>query len=386
MAIMSLLRKQTRKASSSEVRTSSDHPSDTPPVDLRSDTVTRPTEQMREAMARAEVGDDVYGEDPTINRLQDMLADRLGKEAALFMASGTMSNQVAIHVHTRPGDEVICHRWSHVYNFEGGAGPAMSGVGFWLLDGPYGLITAEQVDESIRPRGNIHYPRTTLISLENTHNKAGGTIFPLGEIRRIHPVAHAHGLGMHLDGARLFNAAVATRIDVRLWAEPFDTVSICLSKGLGAPAGSVLVGSRALTQEALQVRKRFGGAMRQAGVLAAAGLHALEHHVERLADDHRHARRLAEGVNALEGFRVDLEGVHTNIVPIDVSATGWSEDQVARALKAGGVLVNPFGRSYLRAVTHLDVGAEDIERALEVFARVADEVPGRGPAPESGAV
>jgi threonine aldolase len=213
------------------------------PIDLRSDTVTIPGEEMRSAMAVAEVGDDVYGEDPTVNRLQTELAERLGKEAGLFMASGTMSNHVALNTHTNPGEEVICHRWSHIFNFEGGAGPAMSGVGFNLLDGEYGVITAEQVESVVRP-DSIHYPTTGLISLENTHNKAGGTIFPLEEIRRIREIADRYALPMHLDGARIFNAVVATGIDPQQWAEPFDTISTCLSKGLGAPVGSVLLGSK----------------------------------------------------------------------------------------------------------------------------------------------
>lgn len=341
-----------------------------PITDLRSDTVTRPGEAMRQEMAAADVGDDVYGEDPTVNLLQEELAGMLGKEAALFMASGTMSNQVAINTHTRPGDELICHRWSHVFNFEGGAAPAMSGVGFNLLDGPMGRITAEQVEETIRP-DSIHYPTTRLICIENTHNKAGGTIFPLGEMRRIRKVAESNGLPMHLDGARLFNAAVATRIDVALWAEPFESISICLSKGLGAPAGSVLVGSRDFIQRATQVRKRFGGAMRQIGLLAAAGRYALAHHIERLSEDHVRARRLAEGLDALDAYSVDMEAVQTNIVFIDTSGTGLSEAEVSTALRGRGVLVNPMGRDMLRAVTHLDVDDDDIDRALEAFARIA---------------
>ena len=342
-----------------------------PVTDLRSDTVTRPDEGMRQAMAEAQVGDDVYGEDPTVNLLQEELAEMLGKEAALYMASGTMSNQVAINTHTRPGDEVICHRWSHVFNFEGGTAPAMSGVGFNLLDGSRGLITAEQVEDAVRP-DSIHFPTTALISVENTHNKAGGTVFPLGEMRKIRKVADRHALPMHLDGARLFNAAVATRIDVALWAEPFDSISICLSKGLGAPVGSVLVGSKEFIGRALQVRKRFGGAMRQVGVLAAAGRYALTHNVERLAEDHTRARRLAEGLEATEGYAVDMEAVQTNIVFIDTAASGFSETQVSRALRAQGVLINPMGRDTLRAVTHRDVDDEGIERALEAFSRVGE--------------
>ena len=343
------------------------------PIDLRSDTVTVPGEEMRREMAVAEVGDDVYGEDPTVNRLQAELAERLGKEAGLFMASGTMSNHVALNTHTNPGEEVICHRWSHIFNFEGGAGPAMSGVGFNLLDGEYGVITAEQVESVVRP-DSIHYPTTGLISLENTHNKAGGTIFPLEEIRRIREIADRYALPMHLDGARIFNAAVATGIDPQQWAEPFDTVSTCLSKGLGAPVGSVLLGTKDFIHKALYVRKRFGGAMRQVGILAAAGLYALKHNVERLADDHANARRFAESVNGIEGFSVDLTGAQTNIVMIDVTETGVSEETVRISLADKGVQVHTFGIGFLRAVTHLNISAEEIEKALEVFTEVAESL------------
>ncbi len=342
-------------------------------IDLRSDTVTVPGEEMRRAMADAEVGDDVYGEDPTVNRLQAELAERLGKEAGLFMASGTMSNHVALNTHTSPGEEVICHRWSHVFNFEGGAGPAMSGVGFNLLDGEYGVITAEQVESVVRP-DSIHYPTTGLISLENTHNKAGGTIFPLEEIRRIRKVADTYALPMHLDGARIFNAVVATGIEPQQWAEPFDSMSTCLSKGLGAPVGSVLLGSKDFIRKALYVRKRFGGAMRQAGILAAAGLYALKNNVDRLAEDHANARRLAEGVNGIEGFSVDLTGAQTNIIMIDVTGTGVSEETVQISLAEKGVQVHTFGTGFLRAVTHLNVSAEEIEKALEVFSEVAESL------------
>lgn len=343
------------------------------PIDLRSDTVTVPGEEMRRAMAVAEVGDDVYGEDPTVNRLQTELAERLGKEAGLFMASGTMSNHVALNTHTNPGEEVICHRWSHIFNFEGGAGPAMSGVGFNLLDGEYGVITAEQVESVVRP-DSIHYPTTGLISLENTHNKAGGTIFPLDEIRRIREIADRYALPMHLDGARIFNAVVATGIDPQQWAEPFDSISTCLSKGLGAPVGSVLLGTKDFIHKAIYVRKRFGGAMRQVGILAAAGLYALKHNVERLADDHANARRLAESVNRIEGFSVDLTGAQTNIIMIDVTETGVSEETVRISLADKGVQVHTFGTGFLRAVTHLNISAEEIEKALEVFTEVAESL------------
>ncbi|MFC1628037.1 threonine aldolase family protein [Gemmatimonadota bacterium] len=347
------------------------------PIDLRSDTVTRPSDAMRQAMFTAEVGDDVYGEDPTVNRLQDELADRLGKEAGLYMASGTMSNQVAINAHTHHGQEVICHRWNHVFNFEGGTAPAFSGVGFNLLDGEYGTITAEQIEETIRPV-SYHYPQTALICLENTHNKAGGTIFPLEEIQKIHMIAETHGLPMHLDGARLFNAVVATGIGSADWAEPFDTISICLSKGLGAPVGSVLVGSRDFIDRAVWVRKRFGGAMRQAGILAAAGLYALENNIDRLAEDHANAHHLAESVNALDGLVIDINAVQTNILMINTSGTGLSEEEVRVRLEEVGVLVHTFGRDHLRAVTHLNVTAEDISRAIKGFEKVTADIRSAG--------
>lgn len=324
---------------------------------------------MRQAMAAADVGDDVYGEDPTVNHLQAELAGRLGKEAGLFMASGTMSNQVAVNTLTQPGNEVICHRWSHVFNFEGGTAPAMSGVGFNLQDGEYGVITAEQVEAAIRPV-SIHYPQTALISLENTHNKAGGTIFPLEEIGRIGEVARHHGIPMHLDGARLFNAVVASGIEPHIWAEPFESISVCFSKGLGAPVGSLLVGSKDFIEKALWVRKRFGGAMRQAGVLAAAGLYALEHNIDRLAEDHANARRLAEGVNGIEGFTVDLRSVQTNILMINVEGTGLGEEEVRDRLKGEGILVHAFGRNHLRVVTHLNISNDDVDTALQAFGRV----------------
>ncbi len=347
------------------------------PIDLRSDTVTQPSDAMRQAMFTAEVGDDVYGEDPTVNRLQDELAARLGKEAGLYMASGTMSNQVAINAHTHHGQEVICHRWNHVFNFEGGTAPAFSGVGFNLLDGEYGTITAEQVEETIRPV-SYHYPQTALICLENTHNKAGGTIFPLEEIEKIHTVAETHGLPMHLDGARLFNAVVATGIGPADWAAAFDTVSICLSKGLGAPVGSVLIGSRDFIDQAVWVRKRFGGAMRQAGILAAAGLFALENNIDRLAEDHANARQLAESVNAMDGLNVDLNAVQTNILMINTAGTGLSEEEVRVRLEEHGVLVHAFGRDHLRAVTHLNVAADDISRAIEGFEKVTADIRSAG--------
>jgi len=338
-------------------------------VDLRSDTVTKPTAGMREAMARAEVGDDVFGEDPTVNRLQETVAELLGKEAALFVPSGTMSNQIAIKCHTQPGDEVILERDSHSFHYEGGGPALLSGVQLHPLPGERGVITAAQVAAAVRP-GDHHYPRSRLVCLENTHNRAGGTIFPLEAIGEIRQVADRHGLRMHLDGARLWNAAVATGISEREFAAPFDSVSVCLSKGLGAPVGSLLVGSREFIHLAHRYRKVFGGGMREVGILAAAGLYALAHHRQRLADDHRRARRLAEALAELPGASVDLESVQTNMVFVDVGPSGMEAAEVVAKVREQGVLCLALGPSVIRLVTHLDVDDEGVERAIVAFANI----------------
>ncbi len=339
-------------------------------IDLRSDTVTKPTPEMRKAIAEAEVGDDVFGEDPTVNRLQEMIAELLGKEAALFVPSGTMGNQVSIKVLTQPGDEIICEAHSHCYNFETGGIAFNSGVQPHPVQGNRGVITAEQVEAAIRPAGD-HYPRTRVVAIENTHNTAGGVIFPLDEIKRIRQVADRHGLAMHLDGARLWNAAVATGIEPAVWAQYFDTVTVCLSKGLGAPVGSVIASTAERISEARRIRKVLGAGMRQVGILAAAGIYALEHHVDRLAEDHRRARRLAEAVADLSGFHVDLDTVQTNIVVIQLTRQEWTVPNVVDALKKNGVLVVPFGPDRIRAVTHLWITDGDIDRAIQAFQRVS---------------
>lgn len=339
-------------------------------IDLRSDTVTKPTPEMRKAIAEAEVGDDVFGEDPTVNRLQEMIAELLGKEAALFVPSGTMGNQVSIKVLTQPGDEVICEAHSHCYNFEAGGIAFNSGVQPHPVQGDRGVITAEQVEAAIRPADD-HYPRTRVVAIENTHNTAGGVIFPLDEIKRIRQVADRHGLAMHLDGARLWNAAVATGIEPAVWAQYFDTVTVCLSKGLGAPVGSVIASTAERISEARRIRKVLGAGMRQVGILAAAGIYALEHHVDRLAEDHRRARRLAEAVADLSGFHVDLDTVQTNIVVIQLTRQEWTVPDVVDALKKNGVLVVPFGPDRIRAVTHLWITDGDIDRAIQAFQLVS---------------
>jgi threonine aldolase len=338
-------------------------------IDLRSDTVTRPTPAMRKAMAEAEVGDDVFGEDPTVNALQGKVANLLGKEAALFVPSGTMANQLSIKSHTQPGDEVIIEASSHPYNFEGGAGAALSGIQFQCLKGVRGILDASQIEEAIRPADH-HFPVTRLICLENTHNRGGGSIYPLEKMAEIYRLAKSKGLMLHLDGARLWNASVATGIKPREYAQWADSVSVCLSKGLGAPIGSLVAGSKSFIDRVHRFRKMFGGGMRQAGIIAAAGIYALDHHLERLKEDHRNAKRLAVGLKEFKGVSIDPMHVETNIVIFDVANTGMMGSQVAEAMKKEGVLIHAFSKTQIRLVTHLDVNAEDIEKALKAFKKI----------------
>jgi threonine aldolase len=322
---------------------------------------------MRAAMQAAELGDDVFGEDPTVNRLEAKVADLLGKEAALFVPSGTMSNQIGVRVHTQPGDELICESTCHIYNNEAGGAAALSGVTCRTLEGDYGVLDLCQLADKIRPVEDAHQVRTRLVCLENTHNRGGGRVYPLDKIEAISAWARGHGLALHLDGARLWNAVVASGIGARQWARHFDTVSVCFSKGLGAPVGSALAGPRELISRARRIRKLFGGGMRQAGVLAAAALFALDHHIDRLADDHRHARILAQAIADTPGLRLDPPQVETNLVWFEVDpelGTAW---EVAAALKERGVLVHASGRHTLRACTHLDVSAAQTERAAETI-------------------
>jgi threonine aldolase len=336
-------------------------------IDLRSDTVTKPTPAMRRVMAEAEVGDDVYGEDPTVNRLQEKAAEITGTEAALFVPSGTMGNQVAIAVHTRPGQEVIVEATSHIYNVEMATMARFSGVQPRVVFGERGVFSAEQVRQAIRPK--LYYlAQTGLVCLENTHNAAGGRIWPLSVAREILEIAHAQGIPVHLDGARIFNASVATGIPVSELVRGFDSVMFCLSKGLGCPVGSLLCGSREFIEEARRVRKALGGGMRQAGIRAAAGLYALEHHVERLAEDHEHARILAQGLAEIPCLSVTPP--ETNIVMVEI-LRGPTAAELAERLKRRGVLVAPAGAGTearkLRLVTHLDVSREDILRTIDLF-------------------
>lgn len=324
---------------------------------------------MRQAMAEALVGDDVFGEDPTVNLLQEKAARLLGKEAALFVPSGTMSNQIALRVLTSPGDEVICERFAHLFRNEAAAGPVLSGLSFYPLDGDRGRLSAGQVAEAIQP-DDIHLPRTRLIALENTHNRGSGSVYDLDRIRALAELARERGLYLHLDGARVFHACLAGGYSPAKLASFFDTVSVCLSKGLGAPVGSLMVSTKELVTRAVKVRKQYGGGMRQAGVLAAAGLYALEHNLDRLGEDHRRAQRLAQALAAMPGADLNPEEVRTNIVIFDISPTGKSPDQVRAELEEAGVRVIPFGLRSLRAVTHLEIGDEELDRALAAFGRV----------------
>ncbi len=324
---------------------------------------------MREAMAAAEVGDDVFGEDPTVIRLQAEVAQLLGKEAGLFVPSGTMSNQVSIKTHTQPGDEVICEYGAHIMNYESG-GPAFhSQVQLHPLMGSLGVFTAGQVEAVIRPH-NVHQPPTRLISIENTHNRAGGTIFPLEEILRIKELARAHDLRMHLDGARLLNAVEATGIAAADWAAPFDSVSLCLSKGLGAPVGSVLAGSRDFITRAHRYRKLFGGGMRQAGIIAAGGLYALQNNIGDLARDHTHAQKIAQALAARPGIIINPEEVHTNIVIFETAESGGTGAQVEEQLKKQGLWGLAFAQRKVRLVIHRDLSESDVDRAVEIINKV----------------
>jgi len=339
-------------------------------IDLRSDTVTKPTPAMRAAMHATDVGDDVFSEDPAVNRLQERLAALLGKEAALFVPSGTMSNQVCVKAHTQPGDELLCEAGCHIYNNEQGGPAVLSGVTCRTVEGDYGILDVTQLEDKIRP-DNEHLVRTRLVCLENTHNRGGGRVYPLEKIQAVSAWTHRNGLILHLDGARLWNAVVATGIPAADWARPFDSVSVCFSKGLGAPVGSALAGPREFVARGRRIRKVFGGGMRQAGVLAAAALHALDHHIDRLAEDHRHARVIAQAVADTPGLRLDPPEVETNLIWFEVDPDLGTAKAVATALKQRGVLVHASGPHILRACTHLDVSAAQAERAAETIRQAA---------------
>jgi threonine aldolase len=333
-----------------------------PPIDLRSDTVTRPTPAMRKAMAEAEVGDDVYDDDPTLHRLQDRMAALLGKESALFVVSGTMGNQIAVRSQVEHGDEILLEKDCHIFRYEVGGVASNSGAQVQTLEGRRGAIDPAQVIAAIRGV-DIHDPPTRLLCLENTHNRAGGAVVPLDQLTATARAAFEHGLRVHLDGARLWNAHVATGVPLAAWAEPFDTVMMCFSKGLGAPVGSILAGDSETIARARRMRKMFGGGIRQGGILAAACLYALDHHVERLAEDHRRARRLAELIREAPGLALDPGGVDTNIVFFDILDPALTAEAAVQRLRQRGLWISAYGPRRLRAITHLDVDDAAIERA-----------------------
>jgi len=339
-------------------------------IDLRSDTVTRPTPSMRRAMAEAEVGDDVYREDPTVNRLEEIAANRLGKEAAIFTASGTMGNLVSILTHCGRGDEAILGDMSHMHLFEQGGMAALGGVHpRTLRNQPDGTLPLGDIEAAVRP-DDVHHPRSRLIILENTHNRCNGSPLSPAYMRQVREIAGRHNLKIHVDGARIFNSAVAQGVDVRELAAEADSVQFCLSKGLAAPVGCVVTGTREFIERARRARKLVGGGLRQAGVLAAAGIVALEEMVDRLAEDHANAKRLAEGLAGVGGLSIRLELVRTNILFVEIEREGITSQQVAAKLKAEGVLVGATGPRRMRAVTHYQVTADDIDHAIGAFRKV----------------
>ncbi|HZF38722.1 MAG TPA: GntG family PLP-dependent aldolase [Blastocatellia bacterium] len=339
-------------------------------IDLRSDTVTKPTPAMRRAMAEAEVGDDVYLEDPTVNRLQERAAEIIGKEAALFVPSGTMGNQICVRLNSRPGTEAVVEARSHIFNYEMGGAAALSGITLRPVAGEDGLLSWDSISGAIRHNGPYYVTPTSFVALENSHNMAGGSVTPLGVSREICENAHAIGLPVHLDGARIFNAAIALDTTVAEVARPFDSVMFCLSKGLGAPVGSMIAGSKDFIREAIAVRKILGGGMRQAGVLAAAGLIALEDSPEVLIEDHANARRLAEALAELPGVKIDPERVQTNIVIFDIAATGMNTAQLSAELKSRGVLANGVNARAMRMVTHYDVSRAQLDRTVQIVREI----------------
>ncbi len=340
-------------------------------IDLYSDTHTRPTAAMRQFMSQAEVGDEQQKADPTVNRLVEMVCELLGKEDAIYLPSGTMCNEIAFRVHCRPGDEIIIDRSGHPLHFETGGPAALSGAMIYPLDGVRGIFTPEQVEAAIRASGN-HFPRSRVVAVEQTTNMGGGAIWPLKKMQAVCAVADQHGLAKHLDGARLLNAVVATGIPAREYAAPFDSVWIDFSKGLGAPVGAALAGSKAFIQEAWRWKHQFGGAMRQAGIIAAGAVYALEHHIDRLVEDHANAQTLAHGLAGIDGITV--EPVETNLVFFDIAGLDITAPALSAALLEEGLHVVALGPTRLRAVTHLDVSATQIEEALAIVERVVAEM------------
>jgi threonine aldolase len=341
-------------------------------IDLRSDTVTKPTEEMRKAAYEAEVGDDVYGEDPSINKLEETAADVLGKEAALFVTSGTQGNQIAILTHCRPGNEIILEAESHIFYYESGASSAFAGVQTRTLNGIRGAMNPSEVEYAIRGEDQ-HYPETGLICLENTHNRAGGAVIPIDNMKEIYSIAKTNNIPVHIDGARLFNAAAALNLPASEMANHCDTVQVCLSKGLGAPVGSILAGSREFIAAARKWRKRLGGGLRQAGIIAAPGIVALTNMRERLAEDHENAQYLAQQLGQIKGIEI-VNQVDTNIIVADVKNLNMNSSEFVEKLKAEGVLSGTFGPSYVRFVTHYDVTKNQLEDAIKAIHRTAGQL------------
>lgn len=344
-------------------------------IDLRSDTVTHPTPEMREAMARADVGDDQSGEDPTVNRLEELAAEKIGKEAAMYVPSGVMGNLCALLAHCGRGDEVVMGDQSHIFWYESGGGAALGGLPYrTVLNGRYGELDPAEVNAAIRPERS-GFPPTGLVCLENTHNRCGGTVLTSKQMQAVTDVAHARGVPVHLDGARIFNAAAYLGVAVPELTSAVDTVQFCLSKGLSAPVGSVLAGPATFIQEARKARKMLGGAMRQAGVIAAAGIVALEQMVDRIHEDHEQARRLAERLALLPGIELDLQAVQTNIVVFELTDEAWSPEEFMAALAGRGLRISSFGARRLRIVTHHGISDEEYSRAVEIFEQVLHAVP-----------
>ncbi len=337
-------------------------------IDLRSDTVTKPTKGMLQAIMSAEVGDDVYKEDPTVNALEERLAEMFGKDQGLFFPTGSMANQAAIKLHTQPAEQLICDKWAHVYNYEGGGVSFNSGVSCKLVDGHRGMITAQQVEDNINPPDFYHSPLTTLVCLENTTNKGGGACYDFEEFRRIRKVCDENNLGLHLDGARLFNALVAKKEDPKDYGKIFDTISICLSKGLGTPIGTVLVGDKKLMKNAIRVRKVLGGGMRQVGFMAAAGIYALDNHVERLTEDHKRAKEIGNALKS-QGYIGEVEPVESNIVIFYLKDPS-NEASFMKQLQKENIRISNMGQGKLRVVTHLDYTEEMHQRFLSVLKNI----------------
>ncbi len=340
-----------------------------PVVDLRSDTVTKPSPAMREAMTHAEVGDDVFGEDPTVNELQFYCAELFGKERALYVPSGTMANQASLNALTQPGDEILCEYGSHIFNYECGGPALLSGVQLHPLRGDHGILHVDQIRQAIRP-DNVHHPVTRVIALENTHNTAGGVIYPMEKIREIAALARETNLRMHLDGARLMNAVVETGIPARDYARCFDTVTLCFSKGLGAPVGSIVAGDSDIIERVHRYRKVYGGGMRQAGIIAAGALYAIQHNVDRLPEDHANARRLARALDEIPGIDIDPEWVQTNIVMFKVQSERFNASTLCDALRERDILMLPISDIRIRAVTNLMISEQDIGYTIRQFEEI----------------